>query len=87
LILTVVVQAGSTQDRDGAKLVLGGLSRGGFSRLKLIWADGAYGGDLVDLVEWVKRFFGWALEIVKRPKEQKGFVVLARRWVVERTLG
>jgi len=35
----------------------------------------------------VKRFFGWALEVVKRPKEQKGFVVLARRWVVERTLG
>jgi putative transposase len=35
----------------------------------------------------VKRFFGWALEIVKRPKEQEGFVVLARRWVVERTLG
>ena len=84
LILTVVVHEGSTQDRDGAKLVLGQLSRGRFSRLKLIWADGAYGGDLV---EWVKRFFGWALEIVKRPKEQKGFVVLLRRWVVERTLG
>lgn len=84
LILTVVVQAGSTQDRDGAKLVLGRLSRGGFSSLELIWADGAYGGDLV---EWVQRFFGWALEIVKRPKEQKGFVVLPRRWVVERTLG
>jgi putative transposase len=83
LILTVVVQAGSTQDRDGAKLVLGRLSRGEFSRLELIWADGAYGGELV---EWVKRFLGWALEIVKRPKEQKGFVVLPRRWVVERTL-
>jgi putative transposase len=84
LILTVVVQAGSTQDRDGAKLVFKRLSRGGFYRLELIWADGAYGGDLV---EWVKRFFGWALEVVKRPKEQKGFVVLPRRWVVERTLG
>jgi putative transposase len=83
LILTVVVQAGSTQDRDGAKLVLGRLSRGEFSRLELIWAEGAYGGDLVD---WVQRFLGWALEIVKRPKEQKGFVVLPRRWVVERTL-
>ena len=35
----------------------------------------------------MKRFFGWALEIVKRPNEQKGFVVLPRRWVVERTLG
>ena len=84
LILTVVVHAGSTQDRDGAKLVLGRLSRGKFSRLKPIWADGAYGGELV---EWVKRFIGWVLEIVKRPKERKGFMVLRRRWVVERTLG
>src|SRR5215210_1426957 len=61
----------------------GGYASGGFPRLKLIWADGAYGGDLV---EWAKRFFGWVLEIVKRPKNQKGFVVLPRRWVVERTL-
>jgi transposase len=38
-------------------------------------------------VEWVRTFFGWVLEIVKRPKERKGFVVLPRRWVVERTLG
>jgi putative transposase len=38
-------------------------------------------------IERVKRFFWWALEIVKRPKEQKGFMVLRRRWVVERTLG
>ena len=84
LILTVVAHAGSTQDCDGAKLVLGRLSRGEFSRLELIWADGDYGGELV---EWVKRFFGWVLEIVKRPKEQKGFMILWRRWVVEQTLG
>jgi putative transposase len=84
LILAVVVHAADIQDRDGAKLLLGRLLGGGFPRLKLIWADGAYGGDLV---EWVKRFFGWVLEIVKRPKDQKGFVVLPRRWVVERTLG
>ena len=34
-----------------------------------------------------KEVFEWVLEIVQRPKEQKGFVVLPRRWVVERTLG
>jgi len=79
----VVVHAGNIQDRDGAKLVLGRLV-GRFPRLRLIWADAAYGGELV---EWVKMFFGWVLEIVKRPKDQKGFVVLPRRWVVERTLG
>jgi putative transposase len=83
LILAVVVHAADIQDRDGAKLVVERLL-GRFPRLKLIWADAAYGGELV---EWVKKLFGWMLEIVKRPKEQKGFVVLPRRWVVERTLG
>ncbi len=84
LILAVVVHAASIQDRDGAKkLVLGRLA-GRFPRLRLIWADGAYGGELV---EHVGAFFGWVLEIVKRPEGQKGFVVLPRRWVVERTFG
>jgi putative transposase len=83
LILAVVVHACNVQDRDGAKLLFGRLL-GRFPRLKLIWADAAYGGELA---EWVKILAGWVLEIVKRPKEQKGFVVLPRRWVVERTLG
>ena len=81
----MIVHAADIQDREGAKLVLGRLLEGGFTRLKLIWADGAYGGE--HFVEWVKRSFGWVLEIVKRPKDQKGFVVLPHRWVVERTLG
>ncbi len=79
----VMVHAGSIQDRDGARLVLGRLMDR-FPRLELIWADGAYGGEFV---EWVKMVFGWVLEVVKRPKDQKGFVVLPRRWVVERTFG
>ena len=78
-----MVHAADIQDRDGAKLVVERLL-GRFPRLKLIWADAAYGGELA---EWVEKLFGWVLEIVKRPKEQKGFVVLPRRWVVERTLG
>lgn len=68
----VMVHAGSIQDRDGARLVLGRLMDR-FPRLELIWADGAYGGEFV---EWVKMVFGWVLEVVKRPKDQKGFVVL-----------
>jgi putative transposase len=83
LILAVVVHAGNIQDRDGAKLLIERLL-GRFPRLELIWAEAAYEGELV---EWVKTLAGWVLEIVKRPKEQKGFVVLSRRWVVERTLG
>jgi putative transposase len=81
LLLAVVVHAANVQDRDGAKLVLQKLP-GRFPRLRLIWADGGYAGQLV---EWVNQLGGWLLEIVKRPDESK-FVVLPRRWVVERTL-
>ena len=54
-------------------------------RLKLIWADNGYNVNW--LLEWVKSVRDWALEIVKRPEGAKGFVLLPRRWVVERTFG
>jgi putative transposase len=82
LLLAVVVHAANIQDRDGAKLVLAKLV-GRFPRLKLIWADAGYAGQLV---EWVQALAGWALEIVKRPRDSHQFLVLPRRWVVERTL-
>jgi putative transposase len=82
LLLAVVVHAADIQDRDGAKLVLGKLL-GRFPRLKLIWADAAYAGQLV---EWARSFGGWLLEVVKRAKNSHSFEVLPRRWVVERTL-
>jgi len=81
LILAVVVHAGDIQDRDGTRLVLERLGQG-FGRLRLIWADGAYAGQLV---EWVKTVFQWTLEIVKRSDDTTGFVVLPKRWIVERT--
>lgn len=83
LLLTVVVHAANIQDRDGAKLVLE-KARGKFLRLALIWADGGYAGKLI---EWVQQSCGWLLEIVKRRDDVQGFVVLPRRWVVERTFG
>lgn len=83
LLLLVVVHAANIQDRDGAKLVLEQV-KGTFSRLKLIWADAGYSGQLVD---WVNSVCGWMLEIVKRSDDIKGFQVLPRRWVVERTFG
>ena len=83
LILAVVVHAADVQDRDGAKLVLDKL-KGRFKRLVLIWADGAYAGELVD---WVKEALGVVLEIVKRPDDVLGFAVLPKRWIVERTFG
>jgi putative transposase len=80
LLLAVTVHAANVQDRDGAKLVLQKLA-GRFPRLQLIWADGGYAGQLI---AWVQELGGWLLEIVKRPDESR-FVVLPRRWVVERT--
>jgi putative transposase len=81
LILCVVVHAADIQDRDGAKLVLGKLA-GMFGRLKLIWADGGYAGQLID---WAKRTGRWTLQIVKRSDHAAGFEVLPKRWIVERT--
>ena len=80
LIIAVVVHCAGLQDRDGAKLVCEKL-QGRFPRLKLIWADGAY----TAVVGWVAAFAGWVLEIVKHSVPVHTFVVLPRRWVVERT--
>ena len=77
----VVVHCAGIQDRDGAKLVCKRL-RGKFPRLRLLWADGGYAGQLI---AWVSAFTGWLLQIIKRCERAKGFVVLPRRWVVERT--
>ena len=83
LLLAVVVHAANVQDPHGAKLVLAKL-RGRFPRLKLIWADGMYGGKLID---WAYAFGGWLIEVVKRTTNSHSFKVLPRRWVVERTFG
>jgi putative transposase len=81
LLLAVVVHAADVQDRDGAKRVLAELG-GRFPRLAKIWADGGYAGALVG---WAKERGGWVLGIVKRPDDARGFAVLPKRWIVERT--
>jgi hypothetical protein len=45
-------------------------------RLQTIWADGAYGMYGGELIRWVKEHYGWDLEMVQKPAEQKGFVVI-----------
>lgn len=86
----MVVHCAGIQDRDGAKLVFLKML-GRFPRLRLIWADGAYAGYLLCwLTAFTQSVGEWVLEIVKRSDEQKevkGFVLLPRRWVVERTFG
>src|SRR5262249_43828132 len=83
LLLCVVVHPASIQDRDGAQLVLS-KARGRFPQLRLIWADGGYAGKLI---AWVLQVCAWVLEIVKRSDTAKGWVLLPRRWAVERTFG
>lgn len=83
LLLTVVVTVGSVQDRDGARMLLSNLP-GSCKNLRKIWVDGGYSGQLVS---WVTEHFKFCLAVVLRPKESKKFVLLPRRWVVERTFG
>ncbi len=90
LVMLVVVHSASVQDRLGGFQTLQELFllikrslHNRWCRLKLIWADGGY----VSIVEVVRQQFGWVLEIVKRSDDVKGFQVLPRRWVVERTFG
>lgn len=81
-LLEIVVHAADIQDRDGAKLALNKLSKATKAALQKIWADGGYRGQLV---EWVKENLEIVLDVVARDPKQKGFQVLPRRWVVERT--
>jgi len=82
LLLVVMVTAASVQDRDGGRRLLDRL-RFAMPSVALVWADGGYAGQLV---EWARRVLRVTLEIVRKPADQKGFAVLPRRWVVERTL-
>ena len=82
LLLVVVVTAASVQDRDGARLVCT-RRRSAWKTLRRVWVDGAYRGQLLD---WAWHQARLTLQVVLRPDEHRGFVVLPRRWVIERTL-
>ena len=73
------------QDPDGARQVLEGL-RHHCSRLRLLWADQAYGGDLAAWLWGLRPWRKVRLEIIKRPEGTKGFLLRPKRWMVERTL-
>ena len=81
LLIAVAVTAANIQDRDGAKLLLKAI-KGSGKKIRKIWVDGGYRGELV---KWVKSKCRIVLEVVLRSEEAKGFVLLPRRWVVERT--
>ena len=101
LILSVFVTAASQTEREGGKIVLQRLKQKGkrIARLHTIWAarfggklppksclvDGGFTGD--SFMIWVMDICHWVVQVVLRPQERKGFVLLPKRWVVERTFG
>jgi putative transposase len=82
LLMAVVVTPASVQERDGAIQLFQRLTGAG-KKLRRIWVDGGYRGPI--LADWVAQHCRFVLDCVLRPADQKGFAVLPRRWVVERT--
>jgi putative transposase len=83
LILGTVVTGADTTERDGGEDVLIEI-KGLYHRFKKLWADGGYSGKAFARI--AKRL-GRDIEIVKRSDDMKGFVILPKRWIVERTFG
>ena len=82
LLMAVIGTAASVSDPAGARLLFAQLG-GACKKLRLLWVDGGYRGQLVD---WVSHHMRFVLRVTLRPEGAKGFVLLPRRWVVERTL-
>jgi putative transposase len=83
LLLAVAVLPAHTQDGEAARTVLQRVTARTFPRLAVLWADSAYGR--YELPQWVEGHRRYRLELVSRPEGSKGFVLLVKRWVVERT--
>ena len=85
LVLRVKVTAASVPECEGVKQVLEAVHQMAHmvTRLFLIWVDGGYSG--LPLAKWAMDRFRWVISIVLRPEKTKGFVLLKKRWVVERT--
>ena len=83
MILHGVVHAADIQDRDGAMLVLNEHARRLFPFPEKTFADSAYAGQKL---RQVMAGSDWEIEVVKRNPDAKGFEVIAKRWVVERTI-
>jgi putative transposase len=80
LIWALVVLPADVQDRDAAKPLLSTV-RGRMPRLSVIWADGAYAA----VADWVQHHCHWLLTTILKPINLHRFIVLPKRWIVERT--
>lgn len=83
LLLCVLVTAASTSEPAGGVELLDMVHKK-CPRIKKVWADSAYGGELVT---YVQTWFPFVLDIVRPKPGQKGFEVQPKRWIVERTFG
>ena len=83
LLIGAIVHAADIQDRDGAPLLLAAI-RHAYPWLRHVFADAAYAGE--KLRQALARLGKWTIEIIKRSDTAKGFQLLPRRWVVERTI-
>lgn len=86
LIMAMTITSAAVQDRQAAKSLIG-LLVSMYQRVQIIWADGGYLGALVGWVKQLRPFGKLKLEIVRRSDPAKGFKVLPKRWIVERTFG
>jgi putative transposase len=86
MILAITITSAAVQDRDAAKGLIT-LMCAMYHRIQIIWADGGYLGKLVDWVKQLRPYGKLKLEIVRRCDHLKGFKVLPKRWIVERTFG
>jgi len=82
LLLKVLVTEANIGEREGAEWLLTSLA-GRFVRLQLVWVDGGFSGE--EFAARIEKDCGLKIEVVKRSDKAKGFVLLPRRWVVERT--
>lgn len=87
LVLRVLVTAANVGEREGGKQVLKRVKQSPrqASRLTTIWVDGGFDG--APFMQWVMDFCRWIIQVVLRPEQTKGFTLLKKRWVVERTYG
>ncbi len=94
LLLMVIVHAANVSEQAGARQIMEKVAvakaagRSFFGRLRLLWVDAGYQAGK-DFCAWVETLLGWRVEVVKRPEinaqKKQGFILLPRRWVVERT--
>ena len=94
LLLIIIVHAAHVSEQTGARQIMEKVAlakaagRSFFQRLRLWWVDAGYQAGK-DFCAWVRTLLGWRVEVVKRPEvnahKKQGFILLPRRWVVERS--